>query len=175
MNRSFALIKGDIDNPIEALKFEEPAGGGVGEARALAKIYGVLATGGHELNLNPETMEQMIHHTDPPEDGPLDVVMGWKSLGSGAGYAKPDSSFNFGSDLAFGFSGSGGSFAYADPRYQIGYAYVMNKMDFYGMNDPRETALRKAMYQSIWRLEYQRSSMYKTKIRGTVKKEEIPL
>ncbi len=95
----------------------------------------------------------MSKSTAPPMDGIRDEVMGWESLGSSAGYAKPDKLFDFGSKQAFGFTGSGGSFAFADPKYKCGYAYVMNKMDFYGMNDPREVALREAMYRCISKIE----------------------
>src|SRR6476660_7044621 len=35
---------------------EAPSGGGVGSARAIAKAYGVFASGGHELALRPETI-----------------------------------------------------------------------------------------------------------------------
>ena len=82
-------------------------------------------------------------------DGIRDQVMGWESLGSSGGYTKPYDIFKFGSDSAFGFSGTGGSLAYADPQYKVGYAYVMNKMDYYNINDPREIALREAMYKCI--------------------------
>lgn len=148
-NKSFTVIKSDIKDPIEDLKYEDPAGGGAGEARALAKVYSVLANGGQELNISSETLEFLIKYTKSPEDGNYDQVMGFETIGSSGGYAKPTETFNFGSDLAFGFLGTGGSFAFADPKYKIGYAYVMNKMDFYGMNDPRETALRGAMYKCI--------------------------
>ena len=39
--------------------------------------------------------------------------------------------FTFADDSAFGFFGTGGSFAYADPEYKVGYAYVMSKMGYY--------------------------------------------
>ena len=45
------------------------------------------------------------------------------------------------------------SFAFADPELGIGFAYVMNKMDFYGTGDPREVALREAMYRCIENLD----------------------
>ena len=45
----------------------------------------------------------------------------------------------------------GGSFAFADPDAHLGYAYVMNKLDFYLENDPREKALRDAVYRAIAR------------------------
>jgi len=50
----------------------------------------------------------------------------------------------FGSDKAFGTMGAGGSFGYADPELGMGFGYVMNRMDFYLWNDPREHALRQA-------------------------------
>ena len=153
MNKSFSSIKNDTENSFEEMKYENPAGGGVGTARALAKVYGALASGGEELNISPETISFISKFTDEPADGIKDEVMGWESLGSSGGYAKPDQLFDFGSESAFGFTGSGGSFAFADPMHKCGYAYVMNKMDFYGMNDPREVALREAMYKCILKIE----------------------
>jgi hypothetical protein len=44
--------------------------------------------------------------------------------------------------------GFGGSFGFADPVSGIGYAYVLNRMDTYFV-DPRDLALRNAMYRSI--------------------------
>lgn len=37
-------------------------------------------------------------------------------------------------------------------RARLGYAYVMNKLDFYLENDPREKALRDAVYRAMSRL-----------------------
>jgi len=48
--------------------------------------------------------------------------------------------------------GAGGSFAFADPDARVGFAYVMNKMDFYLSDDPREKALRDAVYRAMARL-----------------------
>jgi hypothetical protein len=35
---------------------------------------------------------------------------------------------------------------------RLGYAYVMNKLDFFLENDPREKALRDALYRAMARL-----------------------
>ena len=148
----------DVKDPIEELRFEEISGGGVGEARALAKIYGILAIGGKDIGISQETMNILIKRAELPKDGNYDEVMGIKTstdiVGwSSAGFKKNDEIFSFGSETAFGFYGTGGSFAYADPENKIGYAYVMNKMDWYTMNDPREIAIREAMYSCIKKLK----------------------
>jgi len=55
---------------------------------------------------------------------------------------------------AFGAPGAGGSFAFADPDAHLGYAYVMNKLDFYLENNPREKAPRDAVYRAMARLTH---------------------
>jgi CubicO group peptidase (beta-lactamase class C family) len=156
--KSMLSTNWDVKDPIDELRFEEVSGGGAGEARALAKIYGDLATGGKDLGISSETIKKLINRAALPQDGNYDEVMGIKTEGntvgwSCAGYKKNDETFVFGSESSFGFYGTGGSFAYADPEYEIGYAYVMNNMDWYTMNDPREVALRHAMYKCIIRLK----------------------
>jgi selenocysteine lyase/cysteine desulfurase len=39
-----------------------------------------------------------------------------------------------------------------DPDLRLGYAYIMNKLDFFLLNDPREKALRDALYRAIGKL-----------------------
>jgi CubicO group peptidase (beta-lactamase class C family) len=51
-----------------------------------------------------------------------------------------------------GAPGAGGSFGFADPDAHLGYAYVMNKLDFWLIDDPREKALREAVYRAMARL-----------------------
>ena len=50
---------------------------------------------------------------------------------------------------ALGLVGAGGSFGFADPDARLGYAYVMNKTDYYLLDDPREKSLRDAVYRFI--------------------------
>jgi CubicO group peptidase (beta-lactamase class C family) len=131
------------------LEVEIPAGNGVGTARAIARAYSAFAEGGSELGLPPETLARLAA---PPEFArPMDEVMGvpsWYSLG----YLRPGPDLIFGSSpRAFGHPGAGGSFAFADPDAHLGYAYVMNKMDFYIFDDPREKALRDAVHRCIER------------------------
>jgi CubicO group peptidase (beta-lactamase class C family) len=129
---------------------ELPAGNGVGTARAIARAYSAFVEGGAELGLTPETLERI---TQPVATAhPVDVVIGTPSFFS-LGFLRPgpDGAFGF-SPRSFGAPGAGGSFAFGDPDLRLGYAYVMNKLDFYLVDDPREKALRDAVYRAIARL-----------------------
>lgn len=152
-NQAFFVIVDDTGDPRVELSYEEPSGGGVGDARSLAKIYGILAGGGEALGISPESIRLMTDYAPPATEGYRDAVMGFESRGSKMGHLKPDKVFPFGSESAFGFSGTGGSFAFADPEQGLGFAYVMTKMDYYGINDPREAALREAVYRCLSRRE----------------------
>ncbi|MCC7509498.1 MAG: beta-lactamase family protein [Planctomycetes bacterium] len=147
LRKSFLCLR-DLDyKDRRSFDIEVPAGNGVGTARSLARLYSVFAEGGGELGVGPETMAQIT--AAPPATNPRDVVMGvptWYSLG----FIRPGPDAAFGSSgRSFGTPGAGGSFAFADPDARLGFAYVMNKQDFYMFDDPREKALRDAIYRSI--------------------------
>lgn len=151
LRRSLALFS-DVDfNDRRYFEVEIPAGNGVGTARALARLYSAFAEGGAELGLGPETMARL---TATPTGAPhtKDIVLGLPCDFS-LGFLRPGPDLDFGSSQrAFGAPGAGGSFAFADPDARLGFAYVMNKMDFYLSNDPREKALRDAVYRAIAKL-----------------------
>jgi CubicO group peptidase (beta-lactamase class C family) len=54
----------------------------------------------------------------------------------------------FGNPGSFGAPGAGGSIGFADPKAQIGYAYVTNRMGVMMGGDPRDVALRDALYSA---------------------------
>jgi len=129
------------------LEAEVPAGTGVGTARAIARLYSAFAEGGTELGVGPETMARIT--ALPTTDDVRDVVMGVPSYFS-LGFLRPGPDLGFGtSQRAFGAPGAGGSFAFADPDARLGYAYVMNKMDYFMFDDPREKPLRDAVHRAI--------------------------
>jgi CubicO group peptidase (beta-lactamase class C family) len=149
LRRSMLLQNLDM-NDRGVLEIELAAGNGVGTARAIARAYSVFADGGAELGITPETFARV---TEPPVvSRPMDEVIGLPSYFS-LGFMRPGPEVWFGSSQrAFGAPGAGGSFAFADPDARLGYAYVMNKLDFYLTDDPREKPLRDAVYRAIRRL-----------------------
>jgi len=132
---------------IYARNFEVPSGGGVGTARAIAHAYSVFATGGKELGLREETLEQLMAPPVAPLYGFKDAALKME-IAFSLGFAKPSPKNPFGHPSSFGHAGSGGSFGFADPQAEIGYGYVLNGMGT-SLEDPRELALRNAMYRSI--------------------------
>lgn len=132
---------------VYARNLEIPAGGGVGTARALARAYGVFATGGRELNLRQETLRQLVAAPVAPARGFRDAALK-VDLRFSLGFAKPSPGNPFGSPGSFGMPGAGGSFGFADPEARIGYGYVPNRMGT-SLTDPRDLALREALYRSI--------------------------
>ena len=141
---------GELDRP-EFRAVEVPAANGIGQVRSIAKAFGVFATGGHQLKITPETLADLTAPAPVPPGGPEDLV--WHAdVAFSLGFIKPSSIVRFGlSDRAFGSEGAGGSFAFADPDAQIGYAYAPNKMGFHLFDDPREKALRDALYRCLKR------------------------
>jgi CubicO group peptidase (beta-lactamase class C family) len=149
LRRSFVGTNLDW-NDRRSYEVELPAGNGVGTARAIARAYSAFALGGAEVGITPEAFARI---TAPPIGArPKDEVLGIPSYFS-LGFLRPGPDVWFGSSpRAFGAPGAGGSFAFADPDAHLGYAYVMNKLDFYLTDDPREKALRDAVYRAITRL-----------------------
>jgi len=133
---------------IYARDLEVPSGGGVGTARAIARAYGVLATGGAQLGLRPETIRELEAPPVAPTRGFRDECMGGADIRFSLGFMRPAPAWAFGGPRAYGAPGAGGSFGYADPDAGIGYAYVCNRMGR-SQDDPRDVALRSAMTESL--------------------------
>ncbi|MDJ0522547.1 MAG: serine hydrolase domain-containing protein [Planctomycetota bacterium] len=117
---------------------------GYATARALASLYGSLATDGAALGIGADTLALLRAPAELPPSGEWDTVFKRRTAFA-LGFMKPSSDFRFGaSPAAFGAPGVGGSFAYADPDRALGYAYVTNRLGFNVFDDPREKALRQA-------------------------------
>ncbi|MFK7934449.1 MAG: serine hydrolase domain-containing protein [Saprospiraceae bacterium] len=130
-------------------RIEIAAANGIGNARSVAKAYSEFATGGKILGLKPTTLAALEQPATTPTNGSMDQVLHIKTAYA-LGYLKPSPEFQFGSSSkAYGTPGAGGSFGFADPDAQLSFAYTMNKCGFYLFDDPREKALRDAVYECI--------------------------
>jgi CubicO group peptidase (beta-lactamase class C family) len=133
------------DQRTYARNLEVPSGGGVGTARAIAHAYSVFAAGGKELGLRPETLKELTAPATPSTHGFYDECIKGEAQFS-LGFMKSCPGFPFGNAGSFGAPGAGGSIGFADPQAQIGYAYVTNRMGVMMGGDPRDVALRDALY-----------------------------
>jgi len=130
---------------IYARNLEVPSGGGVGTARSIARAYSVFATGGRELALRRETLDLLVAPAIPARDGFRDACL-HGDLRFSLGFMKSSAAWPFGRAGSFGSPGSGGSLGFADPAAGIGYAYVTSQMGATLTGDPRDVALREALY-----------------------------
>lgn len=138
----------DFNKP-EYRRVELPAGNGIGQVRSMAKAYGVFAAGGHELGIDEDTLKTLATPPKPPSLGSRDEVLR-AEMSYSLGFNRPSRAFRFGSgEKSYGTIGAGGSFGFADPQAQLGFAYAPNKMGFHLWDDPREKVLRDAVYRCL--------------------------
>jgi len=145
-----ALIGSDMphdEKRIYSRNLEVPAGGGVGTARAIARAYSVFATGGKELGLRAETLQELTAPAIPASRGFYDECMK-SDVEFSLGFMKNNPGFPFGHRGSFGAPGAGGSLGFADPVAQIGYGYVPNRKGVTFTGDPRDVAIRHALYSA---------------------------
>lgn len=140
----------DLDRPAYRA-VEIPAGGGIGQVRSIARAYSDLAAGGPELGLTARTFEELTAPPRPPSGNPRDLVL-WVPAAYSLGFVRPTGDFQFGlGERSLGHPGAGGSFGFADPEAEVGFAYAPNRLGHHLRDDPREKALRDALYRCLGR------------------------
>jgi len=128
---------------------EMPSVNGTATASSIAKLYGSAATGDTKLGLSQPVRDALEGPAVAPSGGSRDRIM-YIDASFSLGFGKPTSKFVFGSTgRAFGWPGLGGSFGFADPDTGVGYGYVMNKLGYHPFSDPRELALRQALFRDV--------------------------
>ena len=127
---------------------EVASSNGVGDARSIASLYCAAATGAPALPIDGETLAEVAAPVDP--FARTDLVLRVRRSFS-LGFTKPVRDFRFGAPggRAFGAGGLGGSFGFADPDAGVGYGYAPNRLGIRLDDDPRETALRRAVYDCL--------------------------
>ena len=137
------------EHHIYARNLEVPSGGAIGTARAIARAYSVFATGGRELGLRQETLDLLAAPAVAPSRGFYDECMKTDGVQFSLGFMKPTTVVPFGSASSFGAPGAGGALGFADPAAGIGYGYVTSKGGTSLTGDPRDVALREALYSAL--------------------------
>ena len=134
---------------VYARNFEVPSGNAVGTARGIAHAYGVFASGGRELDLRRDTLDLLAAPAIPPSRGFYDECMKADGVEFSLGFMKSCPAFRFGGPSSYGSPGAGGAMGFADPKAGIGYAYVTSQMGTALTGDPRDMALRSALYAAL--------------------------
>jgi CubicO group peptidase (beta-lactamase class C family) len=161
MNRHSNIYRALVVNPgsgvsldearIYARNLEVPSGGGVATARSIAHAYSVFANGGGELGLRNETLNLLAAPAVPPTRGFFDECLKGDGVQFSLGFMKSTAVWPFGGVRSYGAPGAGGALGFADPDVGIGYAYVTNQMGTTLTGDPRDVALRDALYAALSR------------------------
>ena len=134
-------------NTPEYWKVENGGSGGIGNARAIAKLYGEFASGGQTLRLSSSTLDQLKADPRKPRKGWFDPIIR-DEVRYSLCFEKPAPNNAFGtSGEAFGTFAIGGSYAFADPATRTGYCFVTNRIGPYVWGDPRELSVRQAVFR----------------------------
>jgi CubicO group peptidase (beta-lactamase class C family) len=159
LNRHSNIYRALVTNPgfaiyldeerVYARNFEVPSGGGVATARGIAHAYAAFVSGGRALALRQATLDLLAAPAIPPTRGFYDECMKADGIQFSLGFMKSTPAWPFGSARSFGSPGSGGSLGYADPEVGVGYAYVTSQSGTALTGDPRDVALRRALYSCL--------------------------
>jgi CubicO group peptidase (beta-lactamase class C family) len=143
-----ALAPADRWTQRHVLKPELPSSNGVGTPRSIAKLYGAAATADPKLPIDAVTLAELAAPVTAPVQ--KDVLL-LADRAYALGFSRPVRGHWFGSRSghSYGTPGLGGSFGFADPDARVGYAYAPNRLGIRLSDDPREVALRRAVYACL--------------------------
>jgi CubicO group peptidase (beta-lactamase class C family) len=122
-----------------------PGAGGVATAQALATIWSATVSDAESVRLlNDEVISNMCREQSAGE--PLFPLPGpWQRWGTG--FMLTSERRPFLTEKSFGHDGLGGQVAFADPQYEVGFAYLTNDLqEFY---DLRGVALVEALQRLL--------------------------
>lgn len=145
-NRALHITKPPLEwNDPEVHAAEIPAASGIADARSLARMYAACVgeVDGIRL-LSPGTVTTAIEEQSSGRDNVLLVPTRF-----GLGFFLPSPFATMGGPRSFGHAGAGGSLGFADPDSEIGFGYVMNKMQQNLGGDPRTLTLIDAVEKSL--------------------------
>ena len=127
---------------------EGPAGGGLGNARSIARLCAIVAMGG-ELDgvryLSADILEEAVREQSFGEC----PYLGWARFG--LGFGMNSIGFRYPSPTTVGWGGFGGSWAIMDPKAGVSLGYVPNDFSIKpdGVIDPRQRPIARALYKLL--------------------------
>ena len=133
-------------NSPEVHAAEVPAANGITDARSLARMYAGLVGNGVD-GVRLFTDDTVANVTTEQSDGPDKVLFAPTRFGLGFFLNSMFSPLL--GERSFGHAGAGGSLGFADPDAEVGFGYVMNKMQQNLAGDPRTLALAAAVASSL--------------------------
>jgi CubicO group peptidase (beta-lactamase class C family) len=142
----FALSDQEIWNSRAMRATEIPSANGVGDARSIARLYAACI--GEVDGIRLLSDEQVKRATTQLTIGNNTVLLNL-DIQFGLGFMLPSSLIKFGGPGGFGHFGLGGSVGWADPDAELGFGYVMNRMDLGLTGDLRSFNLISACYDAI--------------------------
>lgn len=104
-----------------------PSSTGVGSARGLARLYAAAQGFVGERFVSADALEKMSQQQVWGHDRILDTTMCYATV-----FMKPMPREDFGSHRAFGHDGGGGAIGFADPEFDLSFAYLALPNQFMG-------------------------------------------
>jgi CubicO group peptidase (beta-lactamase class C family) len=125
---------------------ELPSTNGIGDARALARLYASLVGDGVDGRRLLQT-DTVAAATVEQVRGADAVIMVESAFGLGFMLGRSFGAAN--PPGGFGHAGAGGSLSFADPERGVAFGYVMNDLRFDQTGDPRSESLVRALYAAL--------------------------
>ncbi|MFF2823257.1 serine hydrolase domain-containing protein [Arthrobacter koreensis] len=132
-------------NAPEVQAVEIPGAGGIGSARALAKIWSATVVETDRIRLLDDAVVQTatrVQTEGPPLWDPRPPYARW-----GMGFQLDSAARRLLTPAGFGHDGAGGQVAFADPVHKVGFAYLTNQME--AGEDSRATSVVDALREVL--------------------------
>jgi CubicO group peptidase (beta-lactamase class C family) len=141
-----AFAEPGIFNSRKVHAAEVPAANGITNAASLSRMYAGVV--GPVDGAGPLLTPAQIDAARECQTEGADKCLFFDTT-FGLGFFTSSPFAPYGVEGNFGHAGAGGSVGFADPTNQVGFGYVMNKMNQNLSGDPRTAGLIKATYEAI--------------------------
>lgn len=144
--RAIAMLPHTLLNTTAYRRAELPSVNGIGTARAIAQLYGLLVQRGGSPLLGAAALARA---TTPQWEGPEATMGHRRRMALGFILGDPPHVPLGPNPRSFGHTGAGGALGFADPDAGIGFAYAPNRMHVGSPISPRLQRLVDATYAAL--------------------------